>query len=67
MSRVYSTLFGLLGLALSFAISFEIGLRDLILLAAGFVGWFPAVCLVALVMNRLFPPRAIPVDESMLR
>jgi hypothetical protein len=67
VSRFYSTFFGLLSLALSFAISFGIGLRDIGLIAAGFVGWFPAVCIVAFIMNRLFPPKPVPVVESITR
>lgn len=65
--RFYSTFLGLLSLVFSFLFWYDIGLRDLSLLAAGFVGWFPAVYVVALIMNRLFTPKSIPVDESIIR
>jgi len=67
VSRVYSTFFGLLGLAASYAILYEIGLRDLSLLAGGFVGWFPVIFIELRTLNRLFPPELIPVDESIVQ
>jgi hypothetical protein len=67
VSRAYSTFSGLLGLAVSYAILYEIGLRDFILLAGGFVAWFPILAVESLTLLHLFPPEPIPVDESLIR
>ena len=67
VSRVYSTFFGLLGLALSYMILFKIGLRDFSLLAGGIVGWIPVLSIQSLTLLRLFPPEPIPVDERLIR
>jgi hypothetical protein len=64
ISRFYNTFFGLLALALSYAILFEVGLRDFGLLVGGLVGWFPIGFIQAFMLLRLFPPTPIPVDES---
>jgi hypothetical protein len=65
--RIYPYFFSLLSLALSFGIFFEIGLKDIGLVVAGFVGWFPVAAVVAATLGRLFPPDPIPLDESLLQ
>ena len=67
VSRAYSTFSGLLGLAVSYAILYKIGLRDLSLLAGGVVGWLPILSIESLTLLRLFPPDPIPVDESIIQ
>jgi len=66
VSRTYSTFFGLLSLGLSFGILFEIGLRDLTLVAGSLVGWVPVAGLVSVTIGRLFPPRPSPADERLV-
>src|ERR1700756_1417113 len=66
VSRFYSTFFGLLAFAISFLIMSKIGLQDFSLLAASFIGWLPVASIESLMLQRLFPPKPIPVDDSLI-
>lgn len=67
VSRAYATFFGLLGLAISYLIVFEFGLRDFSLLAGGFVGWFPVIFIELRTLFRLFPPEPVSVNEKLIQ
>jgi hypothetical protein len=67
ISRFYSTLFSLLGLTLSFGISFAVGLRGTSLVVVGFLGWMPAAGIVLVAVTRLFPPELTAIDEQLIQ
>jgi hypothetical protein len=65
--RFYGFVFGMLSLAVSFAIVSEFGLDDVGLVIGGLVGWLPVACVVSIIAIRFFPPEPVAPDEKLIQ
>jgi hypothetical protein len=55
---------GLIAIALSFSVSYLVGLRGWLLLVAGFVLWFPATSLMVVILSLIVRPQLQPYSAS---